>query len=153
MGFYFDANFVDSRLRAGFRRHHHHVRCPGCRQRHSTHRNQPSGGYHGILLRRRTSWITASCALPTAPSRRSILQGPRGTFVGGINPAGAITGSYFDASGVADSFVRAPNGTFIAPLDVPGSPGTFAAVINPAGVITGTYYDASDAQHGFLRIP
>ena len=51
------------------------------------------------------------------------------------------------------SFVRSPDGTFIAPFDVPGSPGTFAAVINPAGVITGEYFDASGAAHGFLRIP
>jgi hypothetical protein len=76
------------------------------------------------------------------------------TSVGGINPSGAITGSFTDEnSGNESSFVRSPNGTMSAPLDVPGSPATFANVINPAGVITGEYFDAINVAHGFLRIP
>lgn len=77
--------------------------------------------------------------------------GSTGTFPSGINPAGAITGTYFDASG-GHGFLRTPHGTFTK-FDVPGAAGegTFAFAINPAGAITGIYHDASNAFHGFLR--
>ena len=67
-----------------------------------------------------------------------------------INPAGAITGSYADASGTDHGFLRARDGTFTT-FDVPGSIGTFPGSINPAGAITGSYADASRTDHGFLR--
>jgi hypothetical protein len=77
----------------------------------------------------------------------------------GINPAGMITGRYFDANLVGHGFLRARDGT-ITTFDPPGSTGTtvggdsepFAGPpINPAGVITGDYFDASGVDHGFLR--
>ena len=73
-----------------------------------------------------------------------------------INPAGAITGSYFDASHVAQGFLvghgflRAGDGT-ITTFDPPGSTYTQTNSINAAGAITGNYYDESFVQHGFLR--
>jgi len=70
-----------------------------------------------------------------------------------INPAGAITGTYFDASGVQHGFLRAPDGTFTT-FDVPGDVnGIDPQGINAAGAITGFYFDASGAVHGFLRAP
>jgi hypothetical protein len=71
----------------------------------------------------------------------------------GINPAGAITGSYLLADFSANpGFVRASNGTFTS-FNPPGSTGTQPTAINPAEAITGSYFDASFAGHGFLRSP
>jgi hypothetical protein len=69
-----------------------------------------------------------------------------------INPAGAIAGTYIDASGTAHGFLRAANGT-ITTFDPTGSVNTYPSSVNPAGVIAGSYLDASGASHGFLRIP
>src|SRR5262249_36539508 len=49
-----------------------------------------------------------------------------------INPAGAITGNYNDASNVTHGFVRSPDGE-ITTFDPSGSTSTFSAAINPAG--------------------
>jgi hypothetical protein len=76
----------------------------------------------------------------------------------GINPAGAVTGTYVDANLVSHGFLRARDGTFTT-IDPPGSIGAYVGnyfglvgpPINPAGAITGTYLDASGVQHGFLR--
>ena len=76
-----------------------------------------------------------------------------------INPAGAITGNYLNAStAVSHGFLRRPGGgiiTFEAP-DAGTSPffdGTFPLSINPEGVITGNYIDNSTVSHGFVRKP
>ena len=82
-------------------------------------------GDHGILRRLCLSrllhgsvCITGSCALLTAPSRRSTLRAraqavpPRARVDTSINPAGAITGYYVDASNVYHGLVGAPDGTF-----------------------------------------
>jgi hypothetical protein len=79
----------------------------------------------------------------------------------GINPVGAITGTYIRGSYpnfVFHAFLRAPDGT-VTTIDPPGSTGAYVGFfeesggqpINPAGAITGTYYDESGVQHGFLR--
>jgi hypothetical protein len=75
------------------------------------------------------------------------------TGVGGcsINPAGAITGSYADASSFYHGFLRGGNGHFTS-FDPHGSTGTSPSAINTAGEITGNYTDAN-GTHGFLRIP
>jgi uncharacterized membrane protein len=69
----------------------------------------------------------------------------------GINPAGVISGSYLDASGV-HGFLRAPDGTFTT-IDVPGSNNLSSpSGINPAGTVTGGYSDSDPSfLHGFLR--
>ena len=67
-----------------------------------------------------------------------------------INPAGAIVGTYADASNVNHGFLRAKEGS-ITTFDVPGAIGTVAWSINPAGAIAGFYLDASVVLHGFLR--
>ena len=72
------------------------------------------------------------------------FDAPGGDLVvpSGINPVGAITGSYFGASG-NHGFLRTPDGTFTT-IDPPGSTGAYVGnfeefggqPINPAGAIT-----------------
>jgi hypothetical protein len=82
---------------------------------------------------------------------------PQGTFPSeftpaGLNPAGAITGFYVDASSVQHGFVRAPGGK-IAEFDPSGSIFTNPNAINEPGEITGFYFDSNFVGHGFLRTP
>ncbi len=72
-----------------------------------------------------------------------------------VNPAGAMTGIYFDQNGAAHGYVRAPDGT-IATFDAPGAgtgsgQGTYAVGINPAGTIVGISQDNNGVYHGLLR--
>jgi hypothetical protein len=78
--------------------------------------------------------------------------GMLGTYVYDINPAGAITGTYFDANFVQHGFLRAPDGTFTT-FDSPGFISFSPIVINPAGAITGSYTDVNGVPHGYLRAP
>jgi hypothetical protein len=76
-------------------------------------------------------------------------QGTITALVTGLNPAGAVTGPYLDASNVNHGYVRAPNGA-ITTFDAPGAgtgpgQGTFVSGINPEGAVTGAYLDASNA--------
>jgi hypothetical protein len=72
---------------------------------------------------------------------------------GGINVAGVITGTYYDANFLAHGFLRAPRGTFTS-FDAPGAVnGTSPTGINDAGEVVGFYYDANFVAHGFLRAP
>jgi predicted membrane protein len=74
----------------------------------------------------------------------------QGTFPLDVNPSGAITGYYVDASNLPHGFLRAKDGS-ITTIDPPGAIATFAYSINPSGAIAGFYQDASAALHGFLR--
>jgi len=77
--------------------------------------------------------------------------GSTSTFPFSINPAGAITGFYSDASFANHGFLRDADGT-ITTFDAPGAAqGTFPQQINPAGSIAGYYTDASSVNHGFVR--
>jgi hypothetical protein len=72
-----------------------------------------------------------------------------------VNPAGAMTGSYFDQNGAFHGYVRNPDGT-IATFDAPGAgtgsgQGTYAVAINPAGTIAGLSQDNNGVYHGLLR--
>jgi hypothetical protein len=91
----------------------------------------------------------------TAPSG-STVYGSISTQAYGINPAGVITGSYFDGNSF-HGFLRTPGGSFTTfdPGPIPNPPLasitiTFPQAINPAGEITGTYTDAN-GSHIFLR--
>jgi hypothetical protein len=76
------------------------------------------------------------------------------TYANGINSAGTMTGTFYDATGPAHGFTRNPNGTFTTfnvstatkTLD------TFGHSINDQGAIAGNY-SASGLYHGFLRDP
>src|SRR5438874_3521166 len=75
----------------------------------------------------------------------------QGTISFMINPAGQITGFYFDASNLRHGFLRAPDGA-ITTFDAPGADqGTRSLSINPAGAVAGFYRDASFVAHGYLR--
>ena len=81
----------------------------------------------------------------------------QGTQPFAINPAGLITGFYFDAGDAIHGFLRTPDGT-TGTIDVPGAgtgpgQGTTPFSITPAGAIAGRYVDASNVFHGFLRAP
>jgi hypothetical protein len=79
----------------------------------------------------------------------------QGTFTAaanGLNPAGAVTGQYLDASNLNHGYVRAPNGA-ITTFDVPGAHQTFVNCINPAGVIAGFYGVGDSVSHGYVRAP
>jgi hypothetical protein len=72
-----------------------------------------------------------------------------------INPAGIITGYYFDGSDVAHGFLRAKGGA-ITTFDAPGAgtglfQGTAPFSINSGGAIAGFYVDDNNLLHDFLR--
>ncbi|MGH9741085.1 MAG: chitobiase/beta-hexosaminidase C-terminal domain-containing protein [Candidatus Acidiferrum sp.] len=85
-----------------------------------------------------------------------------GTSPLSINTAGAVTGTYQDASGLYHGFVRRPLGAIVAPIDAPGAStvflggggfsiaGTAPTSIDTAGDIAGFYTDANALFHGFF---
>jgi len=84
-------------------------------------------------------------------------QGTWTASTDGINPSGAIAGSYVDASNVTYPFLRTPKGTIIK-FKVPGAgteggQGVNASGINTAGTFTGHYLDSSNVWHSFVRAP
>jgi hypothetical protein len=77
--------------------------------------------------------VSASDHKPTINTFDAPGAGTFITDISGINPAGAITGDYFDASLVYHGFLRAPEGTFTT-FDAPGAgTGTFPSRLTPAG--------------------
>jgi len=77
--------------------------------------------------------------------------GSQGTSPVSINPAGQITGNYFDANFITHGFLRAADAT-ITSFDAPGASfGTNPAFITPQGSIVGTYVDSNFATHIFQR--
>jgi uncharacterized membrane protein len=97
---------------------------------------------------------------------RGFVRAPDGTFtqigppganvetipIGGINPSGAVTGTYYDGVNLLiHGYLLTPDGTFTV-FDPPGSVYTSPFAINPAGVITGYYCDAVGCR-SFLRAP
>jgi hypothetical protein len=78
-----------------------------------------------------------------------------GTIPLSINPAGEVTGYYFDTQFNTHGFVRDANG-HVTEFDAPGASSlcfglTTPTGINAAGEITGFYEDAVCNNHGFLR--
>src|SRR5579884_1154048 len=76
--------------------------------------------------------------------------GSKVTYATSINPAGTVTGYYFDAANTYHSYLRDAKGQ-ITVFDPPGSSNSFANSINPAGSIAGEYQDAYYAMRGFVR--
>lgn len=107
-------------------------------------------------------YCTAGCALADGIITTFEVPGGgtsanQGTVAAGVNPAGAVTGYYFDNASVSHGLLRARDGT-VTSFDAPGAgtgslQGTFCINMNPAGAITGYYVDASGVSHGFLRTP
>lgn len=94
-----------------------------------------------------------------APGADTTPGDNNGTYPGGINAWGAITGSYQDTNNAFHGFLRTPGGKFIT-FEAPGAdttPGTYNGTsptsINDLGEITGSFNDATGLNHGFLRSP
>jgi uncharacterized membrane protein len=86
----------------------------------------------------------------TCTSFDAPVPGATGTQASGINDAGQIVGSYFDA-GIPHSFLYVA-GSF-TPIDIPGITRTFAKGINDAGHIVGDYGAGGvNRNHGFLYV-
>ena len=128
---------LDSRLPASSGRHLHHVRCPGRRLHDSTLASIRRGRSRETTMTGGTR-LTASCELRTAPSPRSTSRAPSTRIPWSINPAGAITGLYFDAGNI-ESRLPASSGRLLHHVRLPGSISTDPQSINPAGAITGCY--------------
>jgi hypothetical protein len=107
--------------------------------------NVSGGTSDGVLNFSNTPLLRPQPTFITFDPPGSIDTRPRS-----INPAGEITGFYFDVFVELHGFMRARDGTIIT-FDVPGSLSTTAFGINPAGEITGSYFDVSFLVHGFLR--
>jgi hypothetical protein len=83
------------------------------------------------------------------------FQGTMPAPVSGLNSAGVLTGTYFDANSAYHAFVRANDGTLMF-FEVPGGgtgqyQGTYPTSINSRGQIIGLDFDSGNVQHGFLR--
>jgi len=85
-----------------------------------------------------------------APGSDTTANDYNGTLPNAINDAGAITGAYYDVSGVAHGFLRGPEGEFTT-FDVPGSTGTVPIALNLQSDIVGLYVDQNGLNHAFLR--
>jgi hypothetical protein len=73
------------------------------------------------------------------------------TLLVAINDEGEIIGYYLDSDGLTKSFLREPNGTYVA-VDPPGAAfGTIIWSINNRGSVTGTFTDQSGVIHAYLR--
>ena len=78
-----------------------------------------------------------------------------GTAFSGINDLGAVSGFYFDSTGLAHGFLLRPNGEFRS-FEVAGAAlaGTIPdGPLNLEGSIVGFYMDANAQFHSFVRNP
>jgi hypothetical protein len=117
-------------------------------------RPQRVAGVLCVLLSMPALSVSASAKQPTITTFDP--PGSVKTYCESINPAGAITGYFFDANNLIHGFLRAPDGTFTT-FDAPGAgtsayQGTTAFSINLAGVITGWSATNSGGQ-GYVRAP
>ena len=89
-----------------------------------------------------------------APGADTTAGDFNGTFVNGINDAGAITGFYVDASGGSHGFLRSPEGA-ITTFDVTGSiiGSTTPNALNLEGAIVGFFANQNGVFRPFLRHP
>jgi hypothetical protein len=91
-----------------------------------------------------------------APGAGTIVGSFQGTTPLAINPAGEVTGYYFDTNFFVHGFFRDLHGA-VTDFDAPGASAacffglTFPSGINAAGDITGNYSDSECNPHGFLR--
>ena len=116
-----------------------------------------SASSDGVLNFTNTPFVGPQPTITTFDAPGAGTGPGQGTQPFAINPAGLITGFYFDAGDASHGFLRNPEGT-IATFDVPGAgtgpgQGTTPFSITPAGAIAGRYVDASNVAHGFLRAP
>jgi hypothetical protein len=109
----------------------------------------------------------APALVPDSPSQTEEREGPRPkivtidypgaplTLLVAINDGGEIIGYYVNNSGGVSSFLREPDGTYVA-IDPPGAGagpgfGTIIWSINNRGSVSGTFVDQVGAAHAYLR--
>jgi uncharacterized membrane protein len=98
-----------------------------------------SNVYHGFV--RAPNGAITTFDAPDAGT--GFLQGTLTTTATGLNPAGAVTGYYLDASNVYHGFVRAPNGA-ITTFEAPGaSTGAFEVPLPQASTQRGPSRDTT----------
>ena len=117
--------------------------------------------YRDVSIRRAGDYAsTIRTRQPRSPAHHHHLRCPgrsaqapgQGTFPFDINPEGAITGFYVDASNGNHGFLRDKHGT-IATFEAPGA-GSFGTPTyrhQPGGDDCGWYVDRSSLIHSFLR--
>jgi hypothetical protein len=103
--------------------------------------------YHGFVRSPDGHFVTFE-----APGADTTPGSFNGTSPNAINDLGAVTGSYFDASGVGHGFLRFPDGRFTT-FDVPGAGGygSTPIAINLEGTIVGFYTNSNFVFRAFLR--
>jgi hypothetical protein len=106
--------------------------------------NCARGQIHGFVRAKQGSFTTFD-----APGSGSVLGPIYSSLPPSINPAGAIAGTYRDASGNEHGFLRANSGA-LTTIDVPGA-STEVLAINPSGVIVGDFCDQTTCFTGFIR--
>ena len=77
-------------------------------------------------------------------------QPSNSVFIGAINNAGQIAGTYWDSGVSPHGYLRARDGT-LTTFDAPGSDATEANAISDNGSIAGNYFDPTNTAHGFVR--
>ena len=105
--------------------------------------------YHGFLRSRDGKFTTFD-----APGADTTPNSFNGTAALAINDLGAITGTYWDASGFGHGFLRNPDSTFTT-FDVPsaGGYGSTPLTLNWEGAGVGYYTDQNYLFHAFVRNP
>ncbi|MGB6112321.1 MAG: hypothetical protein WBG35_14440, partial [Acidobacteriaceae bacterium] len=103
--------------------------------------------FHGFIRRPDGQFTTFE-----APGADTTAGSYNGTSPSSINDLGVITGSFYDANGLAHGFLRTADGRFTT-FDVPGAGenGTFPIGINLEGAVVGYALDSNDLFHAFLR--
>ena len=99
-----------------------------------------SGAPHGFLRSRGGAIVSIDVSFP----------GSQGTILWAINTLGGIVGSYVDAHGNLQPFLRLPDGQFRAVVPA-GSAGGLGLNITNEDVMTGDFLDGSSVGHGFIR--
>src|SRR5262249_8133223 len=111
-----------------------------------------SGTSDGVLNFSNTPLVRPEPTIITFDAPGAGTGPGQGTPPFAINPAGLITGFYFDTGDALHGFLRTPDGTIVT-FDVPGAgtgpgQGTTPFSITSAGAIAGRYVDGSDVFHG-----
>jgi len=117
------------------------------------------GGYGGPLQGISTGsflmrYTVGKTATTESYQNIAVPYAPQGAFQGadGVNKAGAIVGTYADASGNEHGWelIGTTFSTFDAPFQ--GAIATYASGINDPGEIAGSWYDSNNNGHGFTLI-
>ena len=90
----------------------------------------------------------------TGAFTRTKIRGGTGSAASGINPGGAVVGTFTDPNNIMHGYIRDPNGSFVI-IDYPSNLGNVLGTnvnhINSAGAVVGVYSDSSRGIRGYTR--